>query len=137
MPFIDTNVLLYAVGNAVEERDKRRQAMAVLERSDCVLSVQVLQEFYVQATNPRRGLKLNHDEAVEAIQSWLHFRVQPMSLAVLERALWIKQRYQVAYWDAAILAAASAAGCREVWSEDLSDGQDYDGVRVNNPFKGA
>ena len=45
-------------------------------------------------------------------------------------------RYQVGYYDAAILAAARHLGCTTVHSEDLNEGQDYDGVRVENPFRG-
>ena len=48
--FVDTNVLLYAVGAVVEERHKQAAARAILKRKDLVLSTQVLQEFYVQAT---------------------------------------------------------------------------------------
>jgi predicted nucleic acid-binding protein len=46
-----------------------------------------------------------------------------------------KHRYQISYWDAAVIEAARALGCREILSEDLSDGQDYSGVRVTNPFR--
>jgi predicted nucleic acid-binding protein len=55
---------------------------------------------------------------------------------VLQAALAIKERHGLSYWDSAILAAARAAGCREVWSEDLAGGHDYDGVGVVNPFAG-
>jgi len=46
-----------------------------------------------------------------------------------------RQRFQLSYWDAAIIEAARTMGCTEVLSEDLSDGQDYAGVRVTNPFR--
>jgi len=46
----------------------------------------------------------------------------------------IQRRFQVSYWDAAILAAAKRLGCPTVYSEDMNHGQDYDGVRVVNPF---
>jgi predicted nucleic acid-binding protein len=55
---------------------------------------------------------------------------------VPEAALETRERYQVSYWDAAILEAARAAGCPLVLSEDLAHGQDYGGVRVENPFRG-
>jgi predicted nucleic acid-binding protein len=48
-----------------------------------------------------------------------------------------KQRFQTSYWDAAILAAAKAARCELLLSEDLNPGQDYDGVVVVNPFLAA
>jgi predicted nucleic acid-binding protein len=43
--------------------------------------------------------------------------------------------FQLSYWDAAIIEASRAMGCTQVLSEDLSDGQDYGGVRVTNPFR--
>jgi len=46
----------------------------------------------------------------------------------------IQRRFQVSYWDAAILAAAKRLGCHTVYSEDMNHGQDYDGVCVVNPF---
>lgn len=54
---------------------------------------------------------------------------------MLDDALAIKARYQLSSWDSAIVAAAKAADCREILSEDMGDGQDYGGVRVLNPFK--
>jgi predicted nucleic acid-binding protein len=48
----------------------------------------------------------------------------------------ISRRFELSYWDGAILAAARAAGCDAVYSKDLSSEQDYDGLRVINPFAG-
>jgi predicted nucleic acid-binding protein len=50
-------------------------------------------------------------------------------------ALDARERFQLSYWDAAIIEAARAMGCAHVLSEDLNDGQDYAGVRVTNPFR--
>jgi len=50
-------------------------------------------------------------------------------------ALTTRNRFQISYWDAAILEAARALGCEVVLSEDLSDGQDYGGIAVENPFR--
>ena len=63
--------------------------------------------------------------------------MQPLTLGVIHDALDLTERFRVAYWDAAILAAARAAGCRTVYTEDLNPDQDYDGVRVVNPFADA
>ncbi len=53
---------------------------------------------------------------------------------VVLAALATRQRFQISYWDAAILEAARSLGCDTVLSEDLGDGQDYAGVVVENPF---
>ena len=134
MRFLDTNVLLYAISQAPAEANKTACALALLGADDWALSVQVLQEFYVQATRASKADRIPHDQAVALIEAWLRFRVQELTTPILLAALRTKARYQLSYWDAAIIEAARAAGCRELYSEDLNAGQDYDGVRVMNPF---
>ena len=136
MTFIDTNILLYAVCPGSHERAKAEKAREILRRDDLTLSVQVLQEFYVQATRPTRSHPLSHADATALIHLWLRFTVVELSVTVMQSALRLKDRYQTAYWDAAILAAAVAGGCTEILSEDLNPGQSYDAVRVINPFRG-
>ena len=134
MRFVDTNVLLYAISPDPEEGEKRRQARALLREHDLALSIQVLQEFYAQATRLSRPSSLRHDEAVAFIQIFQVLPVQPITLEVFLTALEICQRFQLSYWDSAILAAAGISGCDTVLSEDLSPDQDYGGLRVVNPF---
>jgi len=134
MRFVDTNVLIYAVCSAPEDVEKSGVAMELLKRPDLVLSVQVLQEFYVQATRITRMGALTHDEAVLFTTSLTRYRVQELSLSVLFQAFDYKKQFGLSYWDAAILAAARVSRCRTVYSEDFNPGQDYDGVRVINPF---
>lgn len=136
MPFLDTNILLYAISRAPEEAARSACALRLLDQDDCVLSVQVLQEFYVQATRSTRADPIEHRQAVDLIESWLRFLVQDLTVPILRAALVSRDRYRISYWDAAIIEAARAAGCREVLSEDLQDGQNYEGVRVANPFRG-
>lgn len=133
--FVDTNVLLYAVSKAPEEREKAETARRILRRPDLALSVQVLQEFYVQATRESRPDRLRHDQAVRLVESFCRYPVQELTLTVMRAAFGTRERWNLAYWDAAILEAARASGCPVVLSEDLADGQDYDGVRVENPFR--
>jgi predicted nucleic acid-binding protein len=135
MRFIDTNVLLYSVSLAPAETVKAERARALLKSRDLVLSVQVLQEFYVQATRANRPDALTHDEAVGFIQTWQRFPVADITRELFDEALAIKVRYQLSYWDSAIIAAARRAGCTEVLSEDMNPGQDYGGVTVVKPFK--
>src|SRR5688572_5134092 len=114
---------------------KRERAIALLDRNDCALSVQVLQEFYVQATRASRADPLPHDIAVGLIRTWLRFQVQENTVAILQNALEIKAAHGFSYWDSAILAAARAAGCRELCSEDFSHGREIESVRIINPFR--
>jgi predicted nucleic acid-binding protein len=132
--FVDTNVLLYAISRDPEERDKAQRANAILAARDVALSVQVLQEFYVQATRETRPDRLAHEQASKLVNSFLRFQVQETTTGIVQAAVGTRQRFGISYWDAAILEAARALGCEVVLSEDLDAGQDYAGVRVENPF---
>lgn len=137
MTFVDTNILLYAVCPSSDDRAKAEKAREILRRDDLTLSVQVLQEFYVQTTRSTRSQPLSHADATALIHLWLRFTVVELSVTVMQFALRLKERYKTSYWDAAILAAAVTGGCTELLSEDLNHGQDYDGVTVINPFRTA
>lgn len=134
MRFVDTNVLLYAVSTADDERAKTERALTLLDADDLAVSVQVLQEFYVQATHQRRTTRLTHEQAVALVESWLRFRVQDVSVRVLRNAMATAARWQISYWDAAVVEAAREARCHTLLSEDLQHGMDFAGVRVTNPF---
>lgn len=137
MTFLDTNILLYTVATAPEEDQKRSVARSILRQDDIALSVQVLQEFYVQATLASRSDPFSHEEASALIGHWLRFHTVSLTVAVLNEALQIKSRYAISYWDAAIIAAASTAKCPVLYSEDLNHNQVFGGVKVINPFFGS
>jgi predicted nucleic acid-binding protein len=134
--FVDTNVLLYTISRDPQEREKAALANELLASRDVGLSVQVLQEFYVQATRESRADRLTDEQAAALVDSFRRFPVQETTVGVALAAISTKRRFGISYWDAAILEAARALGCEVVVSEDLSDGQDYAGVRVENPFVG-
>ncbi len=135
MRFADTNVLLYAISRDPAEQDKAKCASDILAERDLALSVQVLQEFYVQATRGSRPDAIGHQQAVRLIESFRRFPVQDVTSGIMMAALDTRQRFQLSYWDAAIIEACRAMGCTQVLSEDLNDGQDYGGVLVTNPFR--
>jgi predicted nucleic acid-binding protein len=135
MRFVDTNVLLYAVSTDPAEARKAAVARELLEADDLALSVQVLQEFYVQATREGRPGRLTHEQAALLIESFLRFPAQDTTVALLRGALELKRRHRLSYWDASTLEAARQLGCATVLSEDLAHGRDYGGVRVVNPFR--
>ncbi|HEV3375742.1 MAG TPA: PIN domain-containing protein [Thermoleophilaceae bacterium] len=135
MQFVDTNVLLYAISREAEEQPKAARANALLDRGDVALSVQVLQEFYVQSTRETRTGRITHDQAARLVESLLVFPVADVTTALVRAAIATRERFNISYWDAAILEAARSRGCAVVLSEDLSDGQNYAGVRVENPFR--
>ena len=131
--FIDTNVLLYAGSGANEDQPKKVIARQMLAQTDIGFSAQVMQEFYSEAMRKER-LGITHDEAVMILETLNPFPVLPIDRELVLQAIEIKTRYQLSYWDAAIIAAAQRLGCDTLYSEDLNHGQDYDGVTVVNPF---
>ncbi|MCY4468664.1 MAG: PIN domain-containing protein [Thiotrichales bacterium] len=131
---MDTNVLLYAASSLPEESGKRNRARTLLTEPNLAVSVQVLQEFYHQAPRPTRPDRLSHEDALGFIEPILSMRVQALTLDVFQAGVSISRRFRLSYWDGAILAAARAAGCDAVYSEDMSSEQDYDGLRVVDPF---
>lgn len=137
MRFVDTNVLLYAASILPEEEAKRLRAREVLAEPNLAVSVQVLQEFYHQATRATRPGRLSDDDALRFLEPVLEMRIQSVTVSVFGNAVSMRRRFGLSYWDAAILAAARVVGCDAVYSEDMSPEQDYAGIRVVNPFAGG
>lgn len=131
--FVDTNVLIYAV----DEADPAKQAaaqrwMEQLWRSRRGrLSFQVLQEFYSKVTRKDPDARAEVRAEIRGLMAW-----QPVVIdaALLDRAWKIQDRYRLSFWDSAIVAAAKAASCRYLLTEDLQADQDLDGIMVINPF---
>ena len=73
-----------------------------------------------QATRASRPGALTHTEAVEYVYSLQRFHIEPITAELVLKALTIRERFGVSYWDAAVLAAAQITGCDVVYSEDLS-----------------
>jgi predicted nucleic acid-binding protein len=133
--FVDTNVLLYAISTDPDERGKADLANEVFRAGDVAFSVQVLQEFYVQATRGSRADALSHDHAVRLVESFLRFPVAQVTTGIMLAAVATRERFRISFWDAAILEAGRSLGCEVVLSEDLSHGQEYGGIRVEDPFR--
>lgn len=134
MRLVGTNILIYPVSADPADAVKRARAYEILGEDSLAISVQILQESYYQATRGRRPNRLSHQEALSFIDRFAEVPVQPVTTEVFHRATELCDRFRISYWDAAILAAAKMLGCEAVYSEDMSDQQDYDGVRVINPF---
>jgi predicted nucleic acid-binding protein len=135
MVFFDANILLYSISRDSAETVTRERAIALLERDDGALSAQVLGEFYVQATRPTGPGRLSHQLAAAFISKWARFPVQEISLTIVNAALEIKAKHGFSYWDSAIVAAAQALGCSELYTEDMSHGRQVEGVTIINPFR--
>ncbi len=129
--FVDTNVLVYAATGAVDEPVKWRRAVDFLEDGPYAMSAQVLAEFYNIVVR-------KHRMAITEVERWLtfleRFPVQAVDRGVVLAGIALSRRYQISYWDAALIAAAKRLDETILYTEDLSHGQSYDGVRVINPL---
>src|SRR4051794_14085589 len=108
--FVDTNILLYAISTAPEEADKAKEARGLLDSDDLALSVQVLQEFWVQATRKSRSDALTAAQASQLVEAFLRFPIQENTVALMTASFASSARFRISYWDAAILEAARSLG---------------------------
>jgi predicted nucleic acid-binding protein len=133
--FVDSNILIYA-----HDRDaagKRERAAAALEALwECGngrLSVQVLQEFYVNATT-RLNTPLARSTAREVVQTYSAWIRETTTADTVTRAIDISDMARLSFWDALIVASAEQAGAALLYSEDMNDGQKITGVEIRNPL---
>lgn len=131
--FLDTNVLLYAVSSAPPEADKRDRARELLEKESWTLSVQVLQEFYINAVS-KLAQPLTPEAAVQFIQRLVVRQPLPITSELMLAGAALSQRFRLSYWDGAIVVAAKVLRCHTLFTEDLQHGQTFGDVRVVNPF---
>jgi predicted nucleic acid-binding protein len=131
--FVDTNILLYAVGEDSMGDRKGPRARAVLQEPGIGLSAQVLQEFVANALS-KRSLRISEDKIDGVLHVLEEFPCVPITPSLVRSALVLRTRHQLSYWDAAILAAAQSLGCDTLFSEDFNHGQLYGSVRAINPF---
>jgi predicted nucleic acid-binding protein len=130
---LDTNTWVYAAGSAPEDADKKRRALALIASGRWGVSAQVLQEFYVVVTR-KIARPLPPADAEAWIKDMIKLPCAATTPELVQRGIAISRRYQLSYWDGAVLAAAESLGVRTVYSEDLGHNQEYEGIRVINPF---
>ena len=135
--FFDTNVFVYMVDDADPAKQAKAQGLvaAALAADSACVSYQVVQETLYVLT--RKFAKRVPAEVAKEImrQSLLPFwRVMP-SAALYTRALDLQSRFGFSFYDSLIVAAALEAGCTRLLTEDLQDGQQIEGLTIENPFR--
>lgn len=131
--FVDTNILLYAGSNAPEDAVKRARSLEILRYPEIGFSAQVLQEYFYVAYRKRR-LGITFTEALHALRELSRKPVLPISSHLVIQAVELSERFQISYWDAAIVAAAKELACEAIYTEDLNSGQVFDGIQIINPY---
>ncbi|MFZ0727988.1 MAG: PIN domain-containing protein [Desulfobacterales bacterium] len=133
--FIDSNILIYAHDRDAGEKNKIAAAILkhLWETKTGVLSVQVLQEFYVNVTrkipNP-----LPKPKAREIIHSYFVWHIELNDIRTILMASEFEERHQLSFWDALIVAAACTVKAEKILTEDLNHGQEIEAVLIENPF---
>jgi predicted nucleic acid-binding protein len=134
--FVDTNILMYAHDtSAGEKHDRAKVLVEELWRDRTgVVSTQVLQELSV---NLRKKVRrpLDAKATRDIVADYLTWQVIVNSGDSILEAIDLEFRYQISFWDALIIQAAQLSGAEILYSEDLSDGQQYGSVRVINPLR--
>jgi len=133
--FVDTNVLVYLFDN--DSREKQNQARQLLEKEaeNIVLSTQVLGEFYVTVTR-KLATPLEPSLARDAVDDLCALRVRALRAELVQAAVRRSDASQLSYWDALIVETAIDAGATILLTEDLQHGQEFNGLRVVDPFRG-
>ena len=133
--FVDTNVLVYRRDRA--DQDKHERALDWIEQLWRAragrLSIQVLQEFYITVTQ-KLDPKIPKETARQDVRDFFSWHPVVLDSKVVEAAWSVQDRHKASWWDSLIVAAAQAANCRYLLSEDLQDGQILDELQVVNPF---
>ena len=135
--FLDTNILVYAFDRTAGEK-RSIASQLLLELFDSGrgrLSTQVMMEFFVTVTRklPRPLSLAATNNISEDFGTWPVFRPHPTDIVGAGK---IAARYGISFWDGMIVRAAEALSVTMIWTEELNDGQRYQGIRVRNPFSG-
>jgi predicted nucleic acid-binding protein len=133
LAFFDTTVLVYADdAGSPKKRDRAITLFAEhIGRGTAVVSLQVLQEYFVAAT---QKLRVAPEMAQRKVEILARGRVVRFQASDVIAAIELHRLTQISFWDALIVHAARSAGAAVLYSEDLQPGAVLGGVRVVNPF---
>ena len=132
--FLDTNVLVYADDKAAPAKRRRAVELVAEHRraGTGVVSLQVLQEYFVAAT---RKLGVDAATARRKVELLSELDVAAPDLSDVLAAIDLHRLHAFSFWDALVFRAATQSGCTVLYSEDFQDRRELDGVRVVNPFR--
>ena len=131
--FLDSNILIYAAQGRSAAPEKHDIARQIIVSENYCTSGQVLAEFYTNVI--KKGARpLGKEKALVWVRTIAKKPCQPLDDRLVIAGIQISQRYQISYWDGAIVAAAERLGAKTLYTEDLSHGQAYGPVTAINPF---
>ena len=133
---LDTNVLVYSVSYRPADERKRKIARELIAQGGFGLSAQVLAEFYAVTTG-KGPEPLPASVVFAMLEDFATLPCVAVDSTLVEAGAELSMRHGISYWDGAIVAAAHRLGASVLLTEDLSHGQTYGSVRVENPFLNA
>lgn len=127
--FLDTNILIYAFAAGDARQAAAKQCLA----QGGAISVQVLNEF---AAVSSRKLSMSWDEIGKRIEVVKTLVGAPAALTEANHnaARDLARTHKIAFYDALIVAAAQAAECDVLWTEDFQAGMKFGTLTVRSPF---
>jgi len=132
--FLDTNILVYT--DSVDAPAKKRRALELLAEQRLartgVVSLQVLQEYFVAAT---RKLAVKADVARRKVELFANYHLVVLDVDDVLAAIDLHRLHHISFWDALVVRAAKEGGCSILYSEDFQAGRSIDGIRIVNPFR--
>lgn len=133
--FLDTNVLVYAYDPG--DSRKQRIAQEIVKRAlkgDILVSTQVLAEFAVTLLHKAASAARPAD-VIAVLDALGPIRVVIPDGEIVRRAVEVRAKYGLHFYDGMIVAAAERGRCGRIWSEELNAGQKYFDIVVDNPFR--
>ena len=131
--FLDTNILIYAYSE--DEPEKQSVALQLLDYfgNEVIISKQVVNELsnillkkFKLTTEQVENVLLEIDDVLPIVD---------FDLTTQIKALRLKDRYKLQFYDALIIATALKSNCKIVYSEDMQHGMSIDGcLSIINPF---
>ncbi len=133
--FCDTNILVYAYDASAGEKHEiaKQLVLRLWETKGGVLSTQVLQEFFVTVTR-KLPAPLPHAEARQIVADLATWKVVETSKEDVVAAIDHMLTWKLSYWDAMVVTAAQKGRAVILWSEDMQHGQEFDQLKLINPF---
>jgi predicted nucleic acid-binding protein len=131
--FFDTNILVYAHNTGEGQKNTIARALFVSHghNHEVALSTQVIQEFWVTMT---KKLGVDKEQIRSQVESLMGTQLQIVQPLDILNAIHWQMQWKISFWDALILVSAKRAGAAVLYTEDLSHGRLYNGVKAVNPF---
>lgn len=133
--FVDTNIFIYAYDLSAPEKNKAAKKLVanLWESGLGVISIQVLQELYVNLTRKLPN-PVSREQAAQIVTDLAYWHLHRPNIIDLQKALTIEKEHNISFWDAMIVSSALQMDCKILWTEDLNNRQSIADLVVLNPF---